>query len=193
MYDYVKQEINNCIYAPKNEQAKFLELIENNKTSFHERENLNGHITASMLVFNDDYTKVLLALHGKFNRWLQLGGHWDEINETSLQTAIREMFEEGFGDKEVPFELLIQSPLDLDVHNAFTHEHYDLCYACKVSDESLAQCSFESKEVKWVDINEVINNTDVYRPRIGRMIKNALELVCDLNTNSKISTTAKLK
>lgn len=177
MYNFVINEINNCHYPDATIQKKFLDLVEANPQSFHERTNLNGHITGSMLVFNDDYTKVLLTHHKKFNRWLQLGGHWDDISETSLITAIREMFEEGFGDKEVPYTLLSQKPLDLDLHLAGDHTHYDFCYVCKVSDESLAQCSHESNDVKWFDIEEVLNNPQTYRARIGRVIKKSKELL----------------
>lgn len=173
MYNYVVNEIQSAPEVADSMKKEFLDLVEMNKDNFHARTNMNGHITGSMLVFNKDGSKVLLTLHGKFKRWLQLGGHWDEINETCLNTAVREMFEEGFGNKEVPFKMLQQEPLDLDIHNAGDHKHYDICYVCKVDDEALAECSHESEEIKWTNIEDVLNDEKTYRPRIGRMILKA--------------------
>ncbi len=34
-----------------------------------------GHVTASALVFDATGSQVLLCLHGKFHKWVQLGGH----------------------------------------------------------------------------------------------------------------------
>jgi hypothetical protein len=37
------------------------------------RENLAGHLTASMFIVNPERTQVLLMLHKKFQRWQQFG------------------------------------------------------------------------------------------------------------------------
>lgn len=99
---------------------------------------------------------------------------WDDISETCLETAVREMFEEGFGNREVNYQLFSPYPIDLDIHPVFDHIHYDLCYACAVEDESLFECSDESEEVQWIPIGEVVENTQKYRPRIGTMIEKVL-------------------
>jgi ADP-ribose pyrophosphatase YjhB (NUDIX family) len=170
MHNAVTYDIYHALDVKTEMKCDFLELLEKNPLNFHDRNNLNGHITASMLVFNADFTKVLLTFHKKFQRWLQLGGHWDDLNESCLETAIREMYEEGFGDKEVPYQLVLPQPIDLDKHDVVDHVHYDVCYACSVEDESLMACSHESEDVKWIDVNEVLSNKELYRPRIGRMI-----------------------
>ena len=72
-----------------------------------------------MLIVNEDFTKVLLILHKKLQRWLQFGGHSDNSPDV-LATAIREFHEESGialepqifsyeGNAEVPL-------FDLDIH-----------------------------------------------------------------------------
>ena len=38
-----------------------------------QRENLDGHLTASMFIVNPERTRVLLMLHKKLGRWQQFG------------------------------------------------------------------------------------------------------------------------
>ena len=52
-----------------------------------------GHLTSSALVVDVDRTRVLLTLHPKVGRWLQLGGHSDGEPDT-LIAAKREAEEE---------------------------------------------------------------------------------------------------
>lgn len=77
MYNLVVKDIEKSLEMSPATKKKFLNLIQKHPTTFHERTNLEGHITGSMLVFNRDCTKVLLTHHKKFQEWLQLGGHWD--------------------------------------------------------------------------------------------------------------------
>lgn len=170
MYEKIKEDILSTIDTTEELKQKYLTLIENNPNNFHDRNNLNGHITGSMLVFNADYSKVLLTHHKKFGIWLQLGGHWDDFQESILETAIREMFEEGFGNVEIPYKLVSDKAIDLDIHETPNHNHYDLCYACNVEDENLMVCSDESEEIKWVSVEEVMNNHVKYRERITNLI-----------------------
>jgi 8-oxo-dGTP pyrophosphatase MutT (NUDIX family) len=58
------------------------------------KENLNGHITGSMMITNSKRNKVLLMLHKKFQRWQQFGGHCDGEKNTR-NVAIREFQEES--------------------------------------------------------------------------------------------------
>lgn len=64
------------------------------------RENLEGHIVASMLVFDPLYQQVLLMHHKKLDRWQQFGGHSDGDTD-SERVAIREFSEES-GIQETP-------------------------------------------------------------------------------------------
>ncbi|MFZ4374667.1 MAG: NUDIX domain-containing protein, partial [Mycobacterium sp.] len=54
-----------------------------------------GHITASTLIIDDTGEKVLLTLHPRFGRWLQLGGHCEDTDADILSAALREATEES--------------------------------------------------------------------------------------------------
>jgi hypothetical protein len=58
------------------------------------RDNLDGHLTGSILITNPEGTRVLLMLHKKFERWQQFGGHCDGETDV-LGVAIREFHEES--------------------------------------------------------------------------------------------------
>ena len=55
-----------------------------------------GHFTASGFVLSPDRGSVLLILHGKLNRWLQPGGHF-ERDDVSVEAAARREIEEETG------------------------------------------------------------------------------------------------
>ena len=54
-----------------------------------------GHITASTLVLDDDGSQVLLTLHPRLGRWVQLGGHCEDDDGDILAAALREATEES--------------------------------------------------------------------------------------------------
>lgn len=56
---------------------------------------LPEHLTASALVLDATENKVLLTLHGKIHRWLQLGGHCETDDATLAGAALREAEEES--------------------------------------------------------------------------------------------------
>lgn len=115
-----------------------------------------GHITGSAWVLDPDGGHVLLTLHRKLNRWLQLGGHIDP-GELVLAAALREAEEEsGLGGIR-PVHTAI---FDIDVHTIPArgdkpeHLHYDVRFllAC---DRRPPKPSSESREVAWVALGEV--------------------------------------
>ena len=59
------------------------------------REHEPGHITASSLVITEDAEQVLLTLHPKVGRWIQLGGHCEPSDDTVVDAALREATEES--------------------------------------------------------------------------------------------------
>ena len=54
-----------------------------------------GHITASALVVADTADQVLLTLHPRLGRWVQLGGHCEETDADIVAAALREATEES--------------------------------------------------------------------------------------------------
>lgn len=130
-----------------------------------DRKSFPAHFTGSSLILTHDFKKVLLTLHGKLNRWLQLGGHID-VGETAFQGAFREAKEEsGLEDLQnynfsyVPGRE--STPWDIDVHpiparkDEPEHRHYDVRYLFVTRfPDSIVQSS-ESNELKWFPIEEV--------------------------------------
>jgi 8-oxo-dGTP pyrophosphatase MutT (NUDIX family) len=142
-------------------------LEQSGEKSFHNHHWEDGHITASMLVVNEDFTKLLLMFHKKYQIWCQFGGHSDDSPDV-LATAIREFHEES-GVVEEP-EIFSYYPshilpiFDLDIHDipAFphkwqpAHKHYDIRFLGIISDTvSFSRQLEETDDMRWFDIDSV--------------------------------------
>ena len=125
-----------------------------------------GHITASAMICNQDMSRVLLTLHGKLGKWLQLGGHIDDETDVA-EAAEREAREESglteFTRVVLPPSLLpaaVFMPFDCDIHcipargKEAAHLHYDVRYLLRTDDFTPLQISAESKALQWFDLNE---------------------------------------
>jgi 8-oxo-dGTP pyrophosphatase MutT (NUDIX family) len=71
-----------------------------------------GHLTASAAVLDPARRRVLLTLHGKLGRWLQLGGHCEPGDATLAEAALREATEES----AIAGLVLCDGPVGLDLH-----------------------------------------------------------------------------
>ncbi len=71
-----------------------------------------GHITASTAVLDAPRRNVLLTLHPKVGRWLQLGGHCEPVDATLAAAALREATEES----AIGGLVLLDGPVNLDLH-----------------------------------------------------------------------------
>lgn len=174
----VNNYVQHAYMSSDNMKEKFHVFLNENKDNYFDRNNQNGHITASMFVTNKKKDKVLLTHHKKFDKWLQLGGHNDIFTETPLQTSVREMFEEGFGNKEVSYTLLFDFPLDIDVHQAGEHLHYDICFVCMVEEEDNVILSDESFDLNWFSFTDIlVDEKGIYEDRLKRMVKKVKNIV----------------
>ncbi len=57
------------------------------------RENLVAHVTSSVMILNQDKTKVLLGFHNIYQSWGWFGGHNDD-DPDCLHVALKEAKEE---------------------------------------------------------------------------------------------------
>lgn len=142
-----------------------------------ERENQEGHLTASALVLSPDRSKVLLTFHAKLKKWLQLGGHAD--GHTLLhEVALREAQEES-GSHALSLVQIV--PFDLDIHliperkDIPAHLHYDARYIVQCSDEKSIALSEESLDLQWIALEKVKEYT--FEPSVLRQINKLRSLL----------------
>ncbi|HET9518061.1 MAG TPA: NUDIX domain-containing protein [Actinoplanes sp.] len=113
-----------------------------------------GHITASTLVVDTD-GRILLCLHGRMGRWMQLGGHCEPGDATVAAAALREATEEsGLAGLR-----LLDEPIDVDVHPvrckpadggpATDSVHYDIRFVAISPSGATEQVSDESAALGW--------------------------------------------
>ena len=164
--------------------ARFRQLLGCGQAMFQRNFYLDGHITASSLIVSPNLDRVLLTLHGKLKRWLQLGGHTDGETDVHL-AALREACEES-GLKSLtflsyesalsptrPLQLAgIPIPFDLDVHtipawkSEPAHCHYDVRYAMVADPREPLLITNESDDLRWFSIAEaraVTNERSILR------------------------------
>lgn len=157
------------------DKEAILDFLKNNDNCF-DRSNKMGHITAGALIC-DEFGFVLLNHHKATNRWIHFGGHSDGC-ENCFEVAKREVFEEtGISD----FKICVPKIFDVAVHevpyskakNEPKHYHYDInfLFITKNHDFKISQ---ESKEIKWVSIEEaekLVDKNDVMMKRILKKYK----------------------
>lgn len=147
-------------YQPDESQERAMwqrtiEFVKENETCF-ERTLRQGHVTASAWVVAPDRSKVLLMEHRKLRKWFQPGGHCDGDPDV-LAVAMKETREET-GVNPSPVSKAI---FDVDVHlipaNAKedAHYHYDIRFLLEADPAEAIDRNAESKQVKWVPIEEV--------------------------------------
>jgi 8-oxo-dGTP pyrophosphatase MutT (NUDIX family) len=113
------------------------------------REHAGAHITGSAIVVSPDHKRFLLCLHGRFNVWVQLGGHCDEVDTTMAGVALREATEES----GIPGLIVDRQPIDVDIHEVTCGGrpclHHDVIYAVYAPENAVEQVSEESHALGW--------------------------------------------
>ena len=142
-------------------RQRYLRHIEVNEDAF-EKKCISAHITVSALVIDHARRKVLLTLHPKVGRWLQLGGHC-EVSDASLEdAALREAREES---GLTHFDFLIDGPVQLDAHTINCRgdglvTHLDVQFVLVAHENQEIEISDESLDLKWFNSNELPQDSD---------------------------------
>lgn len=115
------------------------------------RSRLPEHLTASALVLDAATGKVLLTLHAKIHRWLQLGGHCEPGDTTLAGAALREAVEEsgltGLAIDPVPVQLSRHRVQCGGRPDAF---HLDVQFLVVATTGTQYVVSDESHDLRWL-------------------------------------------
>lgn len=126
------------------------------------REHAPGHITASAVVFSADEREVLLTLHPRVGRWIQLGGHCEPTDETVEAAALREATEESgiaglvvepgvYGAQAHPITCSLGVPT----------RHLDLLFKIRAPRGAVPVRSAESTDLRWWPVGALPTDSDV--------------------------------
>lgn len=130
------------------------------------RASVPGHLTGSAIVFDASLRHVLLTLHPRVGKWIQLGGHCEESDETLRHAAAREAREEsGLTDLT-----LTVAPVHLHTHPitcslGVPTRHLDVRYAAVAAPTSDGAPpppirSDESVDLAWWPVDALPPGTD---------------------------------
>ncbi|MFT7667488.1 MAG: 8-oxo-dGTP pyrophosphatase MutT (NUDIX family) [Planctomycetota bacterium] len=137
-------------------RARILAFIDEHPLDAHLRSCLEGHLTGSAMLLDHNRERILLTLHKKLGRWLQLGGHCDG-DANLVHVAWREAQEES-GIPEIEID---PAPLDLDIHaiperkGVPEHLHLDVRFITVAAKGSVEAISDESLDLRWFTFAEI--------------------------------------
>ncbi|WP_280251651.1 NUDIX hydrolase [Nocardia abscessus] len=126
------------------------------------REHAPGHITASAVVFSHDGRQVLLTLHPRVGRWIQLGGHCEERDETVAGAALREAIEEsGIADLRLHPGLYGAQAHPITCSLGVPTRHLDLLFRLTAPAGAVPVRSHESTDLRWWPVDALPADADV--------------------------------
>jgi len=139
---------------------------------------LPGHVTASAVVLSADRRTVLLTLHPRVGRWVQLGGHCEPGDGSISAAALREAQEEsGIDGLRIG-----EGPVHLDVHPITCSlgaptRHFDMRYALLAPAGAVATRSAESDDLRFWPVTQLPLGTQGVDASVRAAVHAALECV----------------
>lgn len=144
----------------------FIEQNKENQEAIYSSKNTVGHVTASGFLYDKRDKKLLLLKHKKLEKWLQPGGHSEKIDNSLLETAKREIFEETglknldlvkwSGNDIIPFDINTHLIPKNPNKNMPAHYHHDFRFLFVV--EKMEAIKIDEKESNgyiWANIDEI--------------------------------------
>lgn len=105
--------------------------------------------SASVIVFNNDSSQVLLQLREDFRVWTVPGGS-PEANESLEQTAIRETLEETGAHVDLEAKLGEYRRPNMPSGDSLVH-----AFIARYKSGSLEDAGWEAADVQWFGVNEL--------------------------------------
>ncbi|HEY5114766.1 MAG TPA: NUDIX domain-containing protein [Nakamurella sp.] len=125
------------------------------------RSSVPGHVTASSVVLSADRRAVLLTLHPRVGRWVQLGGHCEPEDITIAGAALREAREEsGIADLQID-----PAPVHLDIHPITCSlgrptRHFDVRFRVIAPPAAVPAISAESVDLQFFPVDQLPDGVD---------------------------------
>ncbi|BBZ45568.1 NUDIX hydrolase [Mycobacterium parmense] len=125
------------------------------------RECVPGHVTASALVLDHTGTRVLLTLHPRVGRWVQLGGHCDAGDADIVAAALREATEEsGVDALRIDPELAAVHVHPVTCSLGVPTRHLDLQFVAHAPAGVHIAISDESVDLRWWPVDALPDGSD---------------------------------
>jgi 8-oxo-dGTP pyrophosphatase MutT (NUDIX family) len=126
-----------------------------------------GHVTASALVVDETGTQVLLTLHPRFGRWLQLGGHCEDTDDGILAAVLREATEEsGIDGLRIDPDLAAIHVHPVTCSLGVPTRHLDLQFIVRAPAQARPVISDESLDLRWWPIDALPPGADAGLTRL---------------------------
>ena len=140
------------------------------------RECVPGHITASALVLDDTGGQVLLTLHPRLGRWVQLGGHCEDSDADIVAAALREATEEsGVDGLRITPDLAAINVHALTCSLGVPTRHIDLQFVAQAPSAAQIAISDESVDLQWWPIDALPPGTDAALAYLVERAQTSLE------------------
>jgi 8-oxo-dGTP pyrophosphatase MutT (NUDIX family) len=140
------------------------------------RECVPGHITASALVLDHTGGQVLLTLHPRLGRWVQLGGHCEPEDADIRGAALREATEEsGVDGLRLLPELAAINVHALTCSLGVPTRHLDLQFVAQAPADAQIAISDESVDLRWWPVDGLPSGVDEALEYLVRRAHTSLE------------------
>lgn len=156
---------------PSEEQAgarrRILQFLDSHPDAL-DRSCAPGHLTGSAALLDATGRHVILTLHRKYRRWLQVGGHCDGDGNLA-GTALREAEEES----GMSALRIAPAPVDLDIHAVpcppgVAGQHLDVRFLVVAPTGARPAAGHESIEVAWFPVDALPDDLDEGGRRLVR-------------------------